>query len=92
MDREWTWHFKAVGFGYFQRDRVKRIFADPYLIIINLKMNEYETDLKDPFNGGPKAIIVGITFFLTLVPWMAIAPVLGYFVIEYSQVYNPSLW
>ena len=32
------------------------------------------SDLKDPFNGAPKAVLVGFTYFLTLVPWMTILP------------------
>lgn len=49
---------------------------------------DYEPDLKDPFNGGPKAVLVGFTYLLTLVPWMSTAPALFFFIISYSQTYD----
>ncbi len=49
---------------------------------------DYEPDLKDPFNGGPKAVLVGFTYLLTLVPWMSTAPALFFFMIAYSQTYD----
>jgi hypothetical protein len=51
---------------------------------------DYEPDLKDPFNGGPKAVLVGFTYLLTLVPWMSTAPALFFLVLSYSQSYKWS--
>jgi|LauGreDrversion4_2_1035121.scaffolds.fasta_scaffold228021_3 hypothetical protein len=45
-------------------------------------------DLKDPFNGAPKAILAGLAYFLTLAPMMTIVPTIFAFMIEYSTDYN----
>ena len=48
---------------------------------------DYKPDLKDPFNGGPKAVLVGFTYLLTLVPWMSTAPALFFLMMVYSETY-----
>ncbi len=37
-------------------------------------MDKISAELKDPFNGAPKAVLIGLLYFLTLVPWMTIVP------------------
>ena len=44
-------------------------------------MDDISTELKDPFNGAPKAVLVGLLYFLTLVPWMTIVPSMVLFMI-----------
>ena len=70
---------------YYIINRIKKFKSNSSVIINN---NMEKADLKDPFNGGPKATLAGLAYFLTLAPMITIVPTIFAFMIEYSTDYN----